>query len=90
MMLANHLLRIADASAARMFASLASQLPLTPQEERILRMYFGIGMQAKQSLEQIGIQFSLAPRAIHKIMHKATRRSKRGAGFRRRLSRRSD
>jgi uncharacterized protein (TIGR02391 family) len=68
MLLANHLLRITDASAARRFVSL---VPLTPQEERILRMYFGIGMQAKHSLEQIGIQFSMARKDVQEILHKA-------------------
>jgi DNA-directed RNA polymerase sigma subunit (sigma70/sigma32) len=34
-------------------------------------MYFGIGMQAKHSLEQIGIQFSMARKDVQEILHKA-------------------
>ena len=36
---------------------------LTPREERVLRMRFGIGMNTDHTLEEIGQQFSVAPRA---------------------------
>ncbi|WFU71424.1 TIGR02391 family protein [Bradyrhizobium sp. CB2312] len=75
MMFANHLLRIVDASAARTFASITSQ-PLTPQEERILRMWFTIDMNDGRSLKEIGLQFGLAPREVQKIIHKAMRELK--------------
>jgi uncharacterized protein (TIGR02391 family) len=72
MTLANHLLRITDASAVRLFAPLG----LTPTEERILRMRFGIGMQAKHSLEAISIQFSLTHKEIQRITAEAIQESK--------------
>ena len=36
---------------------------LTPREERVLRMRFGIGMNTDHTLEEVGQQFSRHPRA---------------------------
>jgi RNA polymerase primary sigma factor len=36
---------------------------LTPREERVLRMRFGIGMNTDHTLEEVGQQFSVHPRA---------------------------
>jgi uncharacterized protein (TIGR02391 family) len=68
-MFANHLLRIVDASAARVFTPLFFTLP--PMEERIVRMRFGIGMEAKHSLEQVRYQFSITRQHFREIEAKA-------------------
>jgi RNA polymerase primary sigma factor len=47
---------------------------LTPREERILRMRFGIGMSSDQTLAEVGLQFSLTRERIRQIEAKALRK----------------
>ncbi|AZL15785.1 RNA polymerase sigma factor RpoD [Rickettsiales endosymbiont of Stachyamoeba lipophora] len=60
---------------------------LTPREERVLRMRFGIGMNTDHTLEEVGYQFSVTRERIRQIEAKALRklkhpsRSKRLFGF---------
>ena len=49
---------------------------LTPREERILRMRFGIGMNTDNTLEKVGQQFSLTRERIRQIEAKALRKLK--------------
>ena len=49
---------------------------LTPREERVLRMRFGIGMNTDHSLEQVGQQFSLTRERIRQIEAKTLRKLK--------------
>jgi len=49
---------------------------LTPREERVLRMRFGIGMNADQTLEEVGQQFSVTRERIRQIEAKALRKLK--------------
>ena len=49
---------------------------LTPREERILRMRFGIGMNTEHTLEQVGQQYSLTRERIRQIEAKALRKLK--------------
>jgi RNA polymerase primary sigma factor len=49
---------------------------VTPREERVLRMRFGIGMNAEHTLEQVGQQFSLTRERIRQIEAKALRKLK--------------
>ena len=49
---------------------------LTPREERILRMRFGIGMNTDQTLEEVGQQFSLTRERIRQIEANALRKLK--------------
>ena len=49
---------------------------LTPREERILRMRFGIGMNKDHTLEEVGLQFSLTRERIRQIEAKALRKLK--------------
>jgi RNA polymerase primary sigma factor len=49
---------------------------LTPREERILRMRFGIGMNAEHTLEEVGQQFSVTRERIRQIEAKALRKLK--------------
>jgi RNA polymerase primary sigma factor len=49
---------------------------LTPREERILRMRFGIGMNSDHTLEEVGLQFSLTRERIRQIEAKALRKLK--------------
>ena len=49
---------------------------LTPREERIVRMRFGIGMNSDHTLEQVGKQFSLTRERIRQIEAKALRKLK--------------
>src|SRR5262249_34778593 len=49
---------------------------LTPREERILRMRFGIGMNTDQTLEEVGQQFSVTRERIRQIEAKALRKLK--------------
>jgi len=44
---------------------------LTPREERVLRMRFGIGLNTDHTLEQVGRQFSLTRERIRQIEGKA-------------------
>jgi RNA polymerase primary sigma factor len=47
---------------------------LTPREERILRMRFGIGVNKDHTLEEVGIQFSVTRERIRQIEAKALRK----------------
>ncbi|MDT7933589.1 MAG: RNA polymerase sigma factor RpoD [Sphingomonadaceae bacterium] len=49
---------------------------LTPREERVLRMRFGIGMQQDHTLEEVGQQFSVTRERIRQIEAKALRKLK--------------
>jgi len=49
---------------------------LTPREERVLRMRFGIGMNTDHTLDQIGQQFSVSRERIRQIEAKALRKLK--------------
>jgi RNA polymerase primary sigma factor len=49
---------------------------LTPREERILRMRFGIGMDSSHTLEEVGKQFSVTRERIRQIEVKALRKLK--------------
>ena len=49
---------------------------LTPREERVLRMRFGIGMNTDHTLEQVGQQFSVTRERIRQIEAKALRKLK--------------
>jgi RNA polymerase primary sigma factor len=49
---------------------------LTPREERIVRMRFGIGMNGDHTLEEVGQQFSLTRERIRQIEAKAIRKLK--------------
>ena len=57
-------------TTTRMLAS------LTPREERILRMRFGIGMNSDHTLEEVGNQFSVTRERIRQIEAKALRKLK--------------
>ena len=47
---------------------------LTPREERVLRMRFGIGMNSDHTLEEVGLQFSVTRERIRQIEAKALRK----------------
>jgi len=49
---------------------------LTPREERILRMRFGIGMNSDHTLEEVGVRFSVTRERIRQIEAKALRKLK--------------
>jgi RNA polymerase primary sigma factor len=49
---------------------------LTPREERIVRMRFGIGISSDHTLEQVGQQFSVTRERIRQIEAKALRKLK--------------
>ena len=49
---------------------------LTPREERVLRMRFGIGMSSDHTLEEVGQQFSVTRERIRQIEAKALRKLK--------------
>lgn len=49
---------------------------LTPREERVLRMRFGIGMNSDHTLEEVGLQFSVTRERIRQIEAKALRKLK--------------
>ena len=49
---------------------------LTPREERVLRMRFGIGMNTDHTLEEVGQQFSVTSERIRQIEAKALRKLK--------------
>ncbi len=57
-------------TTARVLAS------LTPREERVLRMRFGIGMNTDHTLEEVGQQFSVTRERIRQIEAKALRKLK--------------
>jgi len=50
---------------------------LTPREERVLRMRFGIGMYTDHTLEEVGQQFSVTRERIRQIEAKALRKLRR-------------
>ena len=50
---------------------------LTPSEERVLRMRFGIGMQTDHTLEEVAQQFSLTRERVRQIEEKALSKLKR-------------
>jgi RNA polymerase primary sigma factor len=52
---------------------------LTPRQERILRMRFGIGMDSSHTLEEVGKQFSVTRERIRQIEDKALRKLKHRA-----------
>ena len=47
---------------------------LTPREERVLRMRFGVGMNTDHTLEEVGLQFSVTGGRIREIEAKALRK----------------
>ena len=47
---------------------------LTPREERVLRMRFGIGMNTDHTLEEVGKQFDVTRERIRQIEAKALRK----------------
>ena len=47
---------------------------LTPREERVLRMRFGVGMNTDHTLEEVGLQFSVTSSRIREIEAKALRK----------------
>ena len=49
---------------------------LTPREERVLRMRFGIGMNTDHTLEEVGQQFNVTRERIRQIEAKALRKLK--------------
>jgi len=49
---------------------------LTPREERVLRMRFGVGMNTDHTLEEVGLQFSVSRERIRQIEAKALRKLK--------------
>ena len=59
-----------SASTTKILAS------LTPREERVLRMRFGIGMNTDHTLEEVGLQFSVTRERIRQIEAKALRKLK--------------
>jgi RNA polymerase primary sigma factor len=63
-------------AAARVLAD------LTPREERIIRMRFGIGMDRDHTLEEVGRTFHVTRERIRQIEAKALRKLQRGPGGR--------
>jgi RNA polymerase primary sigma factor len=49
---------------------------VTPREERVLRMRFGIGTNTEHTLEEVGLQFSVTRERIRQIEAKALRKLK--------------
>ncbi|RYY08536.1 MAG: sigma-70 family RNA polymerase sigma factor, partial [Alphaproteobacteria bacterium] len=49
---------------------------VTPREERVLRMRFGIGMNTDHTLEEVGQQFNVTRERIRQIEAKALRKLK--------------
>ena len=49
---------------------------LTPREERVLRMRFGVGMNTDHTLEEVGLQFNVTRERIRQIEAKALRKLK--------------
>jgi RNA polymerase primary sigma factor len=47
---------------------------LTPREERVLRMRFGLGTNSDHTLEEVGLQFSVTRERIRQIEAKALRK----------------
>ncbi len=61
---------------AALVGIMASTALLSPREERVLRMRFGIGMNTDQTLEDVGQQFSVTRERIRQIEAKALRKLK--------------
>ena len=59
---------------------------LTPREERVLRMRFGIGMNTDHTLEEVGQQFNVTRERIRQIEAKALRKLKHPSRSRKRRS----
>jgi DNA-directed RNA polymerase sigma subunit (sigma70/sigma32) len=57
---------------------------LTPREERVLRMRFGIGMNTDHTVEEVGREFSLPPERVRWIEVKALRKLKHPSRSRKR------
>jgi DNA-binding CsgD family transcriptional regulator len=53
-----------------------ASVSLTPREERVLRMRFGIGINTDNTLEEVGKQFSVARERVRQIEAKALRKLK--------------
>lgn len=71
------------AASADMRAAAARALSgLTPREERVLRMRFGIGMDRDHTLEEVGQTFSVTRERIRQIEAKALQKLKKHAGQR--------
>ena len=49
---------------------------LTPREERVIRMRFGIGLNTDYTLDEVGLQFSVTRERIRMIEAKALRKLK--------------
>ncbi|MCL2673355.1 MAG: RNA polymerase sigma factor RpoD [Alphaproteobacteria bacterium] len=64
-------------------ASTAVLSTLTPREERVLRMRFGIGMNTDHTLEEVGQQFNVTRERIRQIEAKALRKLKHPSRSRR-------
>ena len=65
-----------DATSHSKLKELATQMlsSLTPREERVLRMRFGIGMVTDHTLEEVGKQFSVTRERIRQIEAKALKK----------------
>ncbi len=57
---------------------------LTPREERVLRLRFGIGMNTDHTVEEVGQEFSLPPERVRQIEAKALRKLKHPSRSRKR------
>ena len=55
---------------------------LTPREEKILRMRFGIGERSDHTLEQVGEEFDLTRERIRQIESKALKKLRASREFR--------
>ena len=68
-----------DAATQANSRETTARLPasLTPREEQVLRMRFGIGMNGHHTLEEVGQHLSVAPERIRRIEAKALRKLKR-------------
>lgn len=73
-----------DAVARSGLRAAAAQVlsDLSPREERILRMRFGIGMDRDHTLEEVGKTFNVTRERIRQIEAKALKKLQRGAGGR--------
>ena len=58
----------------REYFSLLLSEYLTPRDERVLRMHFGIGMNEAQTLEEIGKQFNVSSERVKQVEAKALRK----------------
>jgi RNA polymerase sigma factor, sigma-70 family len=67
-----------DAAVASNLRQMTTKMlaTLTPREERVLRMRFGIGMNTDHTLEEVGVQFSVTRERIRQIEAKALRKLK--------------